>query len=223
MKSSLELLKGYLGGIVNAIMSSVDKCPLPMRVVFKRSAGEWRSDSPWHSTVGVAVSTTPGPPPQALSCPCPHPCPYPHPGGPVLLLQWVSLPSLVHSHCPHPKALQALGAAHRALQQPHTPAAHQGVGNQRGDTREGWGPLGRDGDTREGWGPLGRDGDLGEGGGPGEGWRCWGGMGTIQRRGLGSLGRDGEHWERQGLQGGMGNPGRVWDFREKPQKGQRLL
>ncbi|NXT06337.1 RASL1 protein, partial [Prunella fulvescens] len=35
-ESSLELLKGYLGDIVDAIVGSVDKCPLPMRVAFKR-------------------------------------------------------------------------------------------------------------------------------------------------------------------------------------------
>ncbi|XP_041878767.1 rasGAP-activating-like protein 1 [Corvus kubaryi] len=34
--SSLELLKGYLGDIVDAIVGSVDKCPLPMRVAFKQ-------------------------------------------------------------------------------------------------------------------------------------------------------------------------------------------
>ncbi|NXQ30289.1 RASL1 protein, partial [Alaudala cheleensis] len=33
---SLELLKGYLGDIVDAIVGSVDKCPLPMRVAFKQ-------------------------------------------------------------------------------------------------------------------------------------------------------------------------------------------
>ncbi|XP_066055929.1 rasGAP-activating-like protein 1 [Chamaea fasciata] len=35
-ESSLELLKGYLGDIVDAIVGSVDKCPLPMRVAFKQ-------------------------------------------------------------------------------------------------------------------------------------------------------------------------------------------
>ncbi|NWV26502.1 RASL1 protein, partial [Origma solitaria] len=34
--SSLEVLKGYLGDIVDAIVGSVDKCPLPMRVAFKQ-------------------------------------------------------------------------------------------------------------------------------------------------------------------------------------------
>ncbi|NXH82735.1 RASL1 protein, partial [Edolisoma coerulescens] len=35
-ESSLELLKGYLGDIIDAIVGSVDKCPLPMRVAFKQ-------------------------------------------------------------------------------------------------------------------------------------------------------------------------------------------
>ncbi|NXJ93651.1 RASL1 protein, partial [Corythaixoides concolor] len=35
-ESSLELLKGYLGDIVDAIVGSVEKCPLLMRVAFKR-------------------------------------------------------------------------------------------------------------------------------------------------------------------------------------------
>ncbi|XP_068065255.1 rasGAP-activating-like protein 1 isoform X4 [Anomalospiza imberbis] len=35
-ESSLELLKGYLGDIVDAIVGSVDKCPLPMRAAFKQ-------------------------------------------------------------------------------------------------------------------------------------------------------------------------------------------
>ncbi|NXE99612.1 RASL1 protein, partial [Menura novaehollandiae] len=35
-ESSLELLKGYLRDIVDAIVGSVDKCPLPMRVAFKQ-------------------------------------------------------------------------------------------------------------------------------------------------------------------------------------------
>ncbi|NXE30556.1 RASL1 protein, partial [Ardeotis kori] len=35
-ESSLELLKGYLGDIVDAIVGSVDKCPLLMRVAFKQ-------------------------------------------------------------------------------------------------------------------------------------------------------------------------------------------
>ncbi|NWR95885.1 RASL1 protein, partial [Furnarius figulus] len=34
--SSLELLKGYLGDIVDAIVGSVEKCPLPMRVAFQQ-------------------------------------------------------------------------------------------------------------------------------------------------------------------------------------------
>ncbi|NWU73129.1 RASL1 protein, partial [Pterocles burchelli] len=35
-ESSLELLTGYLGDIVDAIVGSVDKCPLLMRVAFKQ-------------------------------------------------------------------------------------------------------------------------------------------------------------------------------------------
>ncbi|KAM3661476.1 LOW QUALITY PROTEIN: rasGAP-activating-like protein 1 [Ammospiza maritima maritima] len=35
-ESSLELLKGYLGDILDAILGSVDKCPLPMRVAFQQ-------------------------------------------------------------------------------------------------------------------------------------------------------------------------------------------
>ncbi|XP_054029247.1 rasGAP-activating-like protein 1 [Dryobates pubescens] len=35
-ESSLELLKGYLGDIVDAIVGSVEKCPLLMRMAFKR-------------------------------------------------------------------------------------------------------------------------------------------------------------------------------------------
>ncbi|KAM6051577.1 LOW QUALITY PROTEIN: rasGAP-activating-like protein 1 [Theristicus caerulescens] len=35
-ESSLELLKGYLGDIVDAIVGSVEKCPLLMRVAFKQ-------------------------------------------------------------------------------------------------------------------------------------------------------------------------------------------
>ncbi|NXE71283.1 RASL1 protein, partial [Calcarius ornatus] len=38
-ESSLELLKGYLGDIVDAIVGSVDKCPLPMRVAFRQLRG----------------------------------------------------------------------------------------------------------------------------------------------------------------------------------------
>ncbi|KAI1232889.1 RasGAP-activating-like protein 1, partial [Lamprotornis superbus] len=35
-ESSLELLKGCLGDIINATVDSVDKCPLPIRVAFKQ-------------------------------------------------------------------------------------------------------------------------------------------------------------------------------------------
>ncbi|KFP85143.1 RasGAP-activating-like 1, partial [Acanthisitta chloris] len=35
-ESSLELLKGYLGDIIDAIVGSVEKCPFPMRVAFKQ-------------------------------------------------------------------------------------------------------------------------------------------------------------------------------------------
>ncbi|NXL70212.1 RASL1 protein, partial [Leptocoma aspasia] len=52
-ESSLELLKGYLEDIVNAIVSSVDKCPLPMRVAFKqlRRRVEERFPSAQHEEV----------------------------------------------------------------------------------------------------------------------------------------------------------------------------
>lgn len=40
------VLKGYLGGIVNAIMGSVDKCPLPMRVLFKQRCRQVEERSP---------------------------------------------------------------------------------------------------------------------------------------------------------------------------------
>ncbi|NWU98479.1 RASL1 protein, partial [Upupa epops] len=51
--SSLELLKGYLGAIVEAIVGSVGKCPLPVRVVFKqlRRRAEERFPSAQHEEV----------------------------------------------------------------------------------------------------------------------------------------------------------------------------
>lgn len=55
-ESSLELLQGYLGDTVDAIVGSVDKCPLLMRVAFKRLRRrvEERFPSPQHE-VGVPV------------------------------------------------------------------------------------------------------------------------------------------------------------------------
>ncbi|XP_059719119.1 rasGAP-activating-like protein 1 isoform X6 [Haemorhous mexicanus] len=52
-ESSLELLKGYLGDIINAIVGSVDKCPLPMRVAFQqlRRRVEERFPSAQHEEV----------------------------------------------------------------------------------------------------------------------------------------------------------------------------
>ncbi|XP_014109137.1 PREDICTED: rasGAP-activating-like protein 1 [Pseudopodoces humilis] len=52
-ESSLELLKGYLGDIIDAIVGSVDKCPLPMRVAFKqlRRRAEERFPSAQHEEV----------------------------------------------------------------------------------------------------------------------------------------------------------------------------
>ncbi|NXW81777.1 RASL1 protein, partial [Alopecoenas beccarii] len=52
-ESSLELLKGYLGDIVDAIVGSVDKCPLLMRVAFKqlRRRVEERFPSEQHEEV----------------------------------------------------------------------------------------------------------------------------------------------------------------------------
>ncbi|XP_039581963.1 rasGAP-activating-like protein 1 isoform X2 [Passer montanus] len=52
-ESSLELLKGYLGDIIEAIVGSVDKCPLPMRVAFKqlRRRVEERFPSAQHEEV----------------------------------------------------------------------------------------------------------------------------------------------------------------------------
>lgn len=131
-ESSLELLKGYLGDIVDAIVGSVEKCPLLMRVAFKqlRRRVEERFPSAQHEVgqmagTGLRVHTPPGPPPQALSCPCPRP------GGAVLLHQWVSLPPLLRPRCPYPKALQPAGAACRSPHWPHAPAACQGVGGPR--------------------------------------------------------------------------------------------
>ncbi|OXB76460.1 UNVERIFIED_CONTAM: hypothetical protein H355_014175 [Colinus virginianus] len=51
--SSLELLQGYLGDMVDAIVGSVDKCPLLMRVAFKqlRRRVEERFPSPQHEEV----------------------------------------------------------------------------------------------------------------------------------------------------------------------------
>ncbi|NWT96605.1 RASL1 protein, partial [Urocynchramus pylzowi] len=51
--SSLELLKGYLGDTVDAIVGSVDKCPLAMRVAFKqlRRRVEERFPSAQHEEV----------------------------------------------------------------------------------------------------------------------------------------------------------------------------
>ncbi|OXB65913.1 hypothetical protein ASZ78_008607 [Callipepla squamata] len=51
--SSLELLQGYLGDTVDAIVGSVDKCPLLMRVAFKqlRRRVEERFPSPQHEEV----------------------------------------------------------------------------------------------------------------------------------------------------------------------------
>ncbi|XP_042661471.1 rasGAP-activating-like protein 1 isoform X8 [Tyto alba] len=51
--SSLELLKGYLGDIVDAIVGSVEKCPLIMRVAFKQLRGrvEERFPSAQHEEV----------------------------------------------------------------------------------------------------------------------------------------------------------------------------
>ncbi|NXU98963.1 RASL1 protein, partial [Cettia cetti] len=52
-ESSLELLKGYLGDIVDAIVGSVHRCPLPMRVAFKQLRGrvEERFPSAQHEEV----------------------------------------------------------------------------------------------------------------------------------------------------------------------------
>ncbi|NWR54739.1 RASL1 protein, partial [Bucorvus abyssinicus] len=52
-ESSLELLKGYLGDIVDAIVGSVEKCPLLMRVAFKqlRRRVEERFPSAQHKEV----------------------------------------------------------------------------------------------------------------------------------------------------------------------------
>ncbi|XP_009274638.1 PREDICTED: rasGAP-activating-like protein 1 [Aptenodytes forsteri] len=52
-ESSLELLKGYLGDIVDAIVGSVEKCPLIMRVAFKhlRRRVEERFPSAQHEEV----------------------------------------------------------------------------------------------------------------------------------------------------------------------------
>ncbi|NXP70830.1 RASL1 protein, partial [Ramphastos sulfuratus] len=52
-ESSLELLKGYLGDIVDAIVGSVEKCPLLMRVAFKqlRQRVEERFPSAQHQEV----------------------------------------------------------------------------------------------------------------------------------------------------------------------------
>ncbi|NXC46700.1 RASL1 protein, partial [Penelope pileata] len=52
-ESSLELLQGYLGDTVDAIVGSVDKCPLLMRVAFKqlRERVEERFPSPQHEEV----------------------------------------------------------------------------------------------------------------------------------------------------------------------------
>ncbi|KFO73562.1 RasGAP-activating-like 1, partial [Cuculus canorus] len=52
-ESSLELLKGYLGDIVDAIVGSVEKCPLLMRVAFKqlRRRVEERFPSEQHEDV----------------------------------------------------------------------------------------------------------------------------------------------------------------------------
>ncbi|XP_064248769.1 rasGAP-activating-like protein 1 isoform X7 [Passer domesticus] len=52
-ESSLELLKGYLGDIIEAIVGSVHKCPLPMRVAFKqlRRRVEERFPSAQHEEV----------------------------------------------------------------------------------------------------------------------------------------------------------------------------
>ena len=104
-ESSLELLKGYLGDIVDAIVGSVEKCPLLMRVAFKqlRRRVEERFPSAQHEVgraagLGLGVRTPPGPPPRALSCPCPRP----RPGRTVLLHQRVSLPPLLRPRRPHP-------------------------------------------------------------------------------------------------------------------------
>ncbi|NXP42760.1 RASL2 protein, partial [Leiothrix lutea] len=53
-ESSLELLKGYLGDIVDAIVGSVDKCPLPMRAAFRqlRRRAEERFPLAQHQEVG---------------------------------------------------------------------------------------------------------------------------------------------------------------------------
>ncbi|XP_010718818.1 rasGAP-activating-like protein 1 isoform X2 [Meleagris gallopavo] len=52
-ESSLELLQGYLGDMVDAIVGSVDKCPLLMRVAFKqlRRRVEERFPSPQHEAL----------------------------------------------------------------------------------------------------------------------------------------------------------------------------
>lgn len=67
-ESSLELLKGYLGDLVDAIVGSVDKCPLLMRVAFKRVRRrvEERFPSEQHEVghvAGPGVRVPPGPPP----------------------------------------------------------------------------------------------------------------------------------------------------------------
>ncbi|XP_071301795.1 rasGAP-activating-like protein 1 isoform X2 [Agelaius tricolor] len=141
-ESSLELLKGYLGDILDAIVGSVDKCPLPMRVAFQqlRRRVEQRFPLAQHEVgpaAGLGVCTDPGAPRQAQSCACPLSCPWPPscpcppPGGAVLLHQWVPLPSLLRSCCAHPEALRAAGAARGARHRPHAPAARQGSAEHR--------------------------------------------------------------------------------------------
>ncbi|XP_068767601.1 rasGAP-activating-like protein 1 [Struthio camelus] len=53
-ESSLELLKGYLGDIIEAIAGSVDKCPLVMRVAFKQV--RWRVEERFPSAEHKEVS-----------------------------------------------------------------------------------------------------------------------------------------------------------------------
>ncbi|NXK48438.1 RASL1 protein, partial [Chauna torquata] len=73
-ESSLELLQSYLGDIVDAIVGSVEKCPLLMRVAFKqlRRRVEEQFPSAQHE---VGATAGPGGPHTAGTRPSPELCP----------------------------------------------------------------------------------------------------------------------------------------------------
>uniref|UniRef100_A0A8U8B3K8 Uncharacterized protein n=1 Tax=Geospiza parvula TaxID=87175 RepID=A0A8U8B3K8_GEOPR len=201
-ESSLELLKGYLGDIVHAIVGLVDKCPLPMRVAFQqlRRRVEQRFPSAQHEvgpTAGLGVCAV------LLH----HGFLFLHFFAPTVLT-----PKLfgLREQCTEP----GTGPTLLLLAKVGTARGHHGGEGHRGRV----GTSGRDGDTdedtREGWGHWGRVGTPGRNGDIGEGWGHEGRVGTLEN--------DGDLGERWGHQGGVGTLGRCAPSLLSPQSAPEL-